>query len=84
MSKKAQQKKQSKKKKIKPVKTVEDLELLTVSINTVMQSKIYHSVTPKIVGKYSNMELDTGSAICYSNLDLQRAVSPQTVISDKY
>ena len=62
LSKKAQQKNQSKKKKFKPVKTVDQEELLTVSINTVKRSDII-SVTPKIEGKYLKMELDTGSAI---------------------
>ena len=62
LSKKAQQKNQSKKKKFKPVKTVDEEELLTVSINTVKRSDII-SVTPKIEGKYLKMELDTGSAI---------------------
>ena len=47
LSKKAQQKNQSKKKKFTPVKTVDKLELLTVSINTVKRSDII-SVTPKI------------------------------------
>ena len=62
LSKKAQQKNQPKKKKFKPVKTVDEEELLTVSINTVKRSDII-SVTPKIEGKYLKMELDTGSAI---------------------
>ena len=62
LSKKAQQKNQSKKKKFKPVKTVDEEELLTVSINTVNRSDII-SVTPKIEGKYLKMELDAGSAI---------------------
>ena len=62
LSKKAQQNNQSKKKKFKPVKTVDEEELLTVSINTVKGSDII-SVTPKIEGKYLKMEPDTGSAI---------------------
>ena len=62
LSKKAPQKNPSKKKKFKPVKTVDEEELLTVSINTVNRSDII-SVTPKIEGKYLKMELDTGSAI---------------------
>ena len=44
------------------MKTVDEEELLTVSINTVKRSDII-SVTPKIEGKYLKMELDTGSAI---------------------
>ena len=44
------------------MKTVDEEELLTVSINTVKRSDII-SVTPKIEGKYLKMALDTGSAI---------------------
>ena len=44
------------------MKTVDEEELLTVSINTVKRSDII-SVTPKIEKKYLKMELDTGSAI---------------------
>ena len=44
------------------MKTVDEKELLTVSINTVKRSDIIN-VTPKIEGKYLKMELDTGSAI---------------------
>ena len=44
------------------MKTVDEEELLTVSINTVNRSDII-SVTPKIEGKYLKLELDTGSAI---------------------
>ena len=62
LSKKAQHKPQSKKMKVKPVKTVDEEELLTVSINTVKRSDII-SVTPKIERKHLKMELDTGSAI---------------------
>ena len=43
-----QQNNQSKKEKFKPVKTVDDEELLTVSINTVKQ----FDSTSKIEGKY--------------------------------
>ncbi|MCG8113098.1 MAG: RNase H-like domain-containing protein [Candidatus Thiodiazotropha taylori] len=62
LSKKSQQKHQSKKPKSKSVKTVEEEELLTVSINTVKRSDVI-SVTPMIEGKFLKMELDTGSAI---------------------
>ena len=62
LSKKAQQKNQSKKQKSKPVKTVEEEELLSVSINMVKRSNVI-SVTSKIEEKYLPMELDTGSAI---------------------
>ena len=55
-------KNQSKKQKSKSVKTVEEEELLSVSINTVKRSDVI-SVTTKIEGKHLPMELDTGSAI---------------------
>ena len=71
LSKKAQKNRnQSKKQKYpknkKSVKTVNEEQLLTVSINTVKRSDVI-SVTPKIEGKHLKIELDTGSAICYSN-----------------
>ena len=65
LSKKAQQNRNQSKKHIsnkKSVKSVEEEELLTVSINTVKRSDVI-SVTPKIEGKHLQMELDTGSAI---------------------
>ena len=63
--KKAQQNRNQSKKHIsnkKSVKSVEEEELLTVSINTVKRSDVI-SVAPKIEGKHLQMELDTGSAI---------------------
>ena len=42
LSKKAQQKNQSKKKKFKPVKTIDEEELLTVSINMVKRLSVLH------------------------------------------
>ena len=65
LSKKAQQNRNQSKKHIsnkKSVKSVEEEELLTVSINTVKRSDVI-SVTPRIEGKHLQMELDTGSAI---------------------
>ena len=65
LSKKAQQNRNQSKKHIsnkKSVKSVEEEELLTVSINTVKRSDVI-SVTPKMEGKHLQMELDTGSAI---------------------
>ena len=65
LSKKAQQNRNQSKKHIsykKSVKSVEEEELLTVSINTVKRSDVI-IVTPRIEGKHLQMELDTGSAI---------------------
>ena len=44
------------------MKSVEEEELLTVSINTIKRSDVI-SVTPKIEGRHLEMELDIGSAI---------------------
>ena len=62
LSKKAQKKNQSKKTKSKTVKSVEEQELLTLTVNTVKRSDVI-SITPSIEGKQLKMELDTGSAI---------------------
>ena len=65
LSKKAQRNRNQSKKHIsnkKSVKSVEEEELLTVSINTIKRSDVI-SVTPKIEGRHLEMELDIGSAI---------------------